>query len=111
MPAAAMAAPASPARRPRTTPTSWSSWTATAPTIRRAIAALVGADPTPATTISSSARARAASAKPGSMAGHQLLAGLVAGALIGLLYGVRYTDMCAFRAIRRETLLALGMRE
>ena len=29
----------------------------------------------------------------------------------GLLYGVRYTDMCAFRAIRRDTLLALGMRE
>ena len=28
-----------------------------------------------------------------------------------LLYGVRYTDMCAFRAIRRERLLALGMRE
>jgi hypothetical protein len=28
-----------------------------------------------------------------------------------LLYGVRYTDMCAFRAIRRDRLLALGMRE
>jgi hypothetical protein len=28
-----------------------------------------------------------------------------------LLYGVRYTDMCAFRAIRRELLLGLGMRE
>jgi glycosyltransferase involved in cell wall biosynthesis len=47
----------------------------------------------------------------GSMAGHQLVAGLVAGALIKLLYGVRYTDMCAYRAIRRKTLLALGMRE
>ena len=49
--------------------------------------------------------------EPGSMASHQLLAGLAAGALIGLLYGVRYTDMCAYRAIRRKTLLALGMRE
>ena len=49
--------------------------------------------------------------EPGSMASYQLLAGRVAGALIGLLYGVRYTDMCAFRAIRRDTLLALGMRE
>ncbi len=49
--------------------------------------------------------------EPGSMAGHQILAGLVAGALIGLLYGLRYTDMCAYRAIRRETLLSLGMRE
>jgi len=48
---------------------------------------------------------------PGSMAWHQLVAGQVAGALTRLLYGVRYTDMCAFRAIRRETLLHLGMRE
>ena len=49
--------------------------------------------------------------EPGSMAGHQILAGLAAGALIGLLYGVRYTDMCAYRAMRRDTLLRLGMRE
>jgi glycosyltransferase involved in cell wall biosynthesis len=49
--------------------------------------------------------------EPGSMAAHQLFAGLVAGRLTGLLYGVRYTDMCAFRAIRRDTLLKLGMRE
>ena len=49
--------------------------------------------------------------EPGSMASHQFFAGLAAGALIGFLYGVRYTDMCAYRAIRRETLLALGMRE
>jgi len=47
----------------------------------------------------------------GSMASHQLLAGLLAGLMTKLLYGVRYTDMCAFRAIRRDTLLALGMRE
>ena len=47
----------------------------------------------------------------GSISGHQILSGLAAGALTGLLYGVRYTDMCAFRAIRRTTLLALGMRE
>jgi len=49
--------------------------------------------------------------EPGSMASHQLLAGQVVGWLMGLLYGVRYTDMCAFRAIRRDTLLQLGMRE
>jgi len=49
--------------------------------------------------------------EPGSMAGHQILAGRAAGALIGLLYGVRYTDMCAYRAMRRDTLFALGMRE
>jgi hypothetical protein len=35
----------------------------------------------------------------------------IAGGLTGLLYGVYYTDMSAFRAIRRDTLLALGMRE
>jgi glycosyltransferase involved in cell wall biosynthesis len=49
--------------------------------------------------------------EPGSMAWHQLLAGRVIGLFIGVLYGVRYTDMCALRAIRRDTLLALGMRE
>jgi hypothetical protein len=45
------------------------------------------------------------------MAWHQVLAGRIAGVLTGRLYGVRYTDMSAFRAIRRETLLGLGMRE
>jgi len=49
--------------------------------------------------------------EPGSMAWHQLVAGRIAGSLTRLLYGVRYTDMCAYRAIRRDTLLALGMRE
>ena len=49
--------------------------------------------------------------EPGSMAWHQLASGWLIGALAGLLYGVRYTDMCAFRAIRRDALLALGMRE
>jgi glycosyltransferase involved in cell wall biosynthesis len=49
--------------------------------------------------------------EPGSIGAHQLVAGRAAGVLTKLLYGVRYTDMSAFRAIRRETLLALGMRE
>jgi glycosyltransferase involved in cell wall biosynthesis len=49
--------------------------------------------------------------EPGSMAWHQIGAGLLAGVGMRLLYGVRYTDMCAFRAIRRDTLLRLGMRE
>jgi glycosyltransferase involved in cell wall biosynthesis len=47
----------------------------------------------------------------GSIAWHQLAAGRLAGFGMRLLYGVRYTDMCAFRAIRRDALLALGMRE
>lgn len=49
--------------------------------------------------------------EPGSMSWHQLAAGLAVGLGTKLLYGLRYTDMCAFRAIRRDTLLALGMRE
>ncbi len=49
--------------------------------------------------------------EPGSMAWHQLAAGHLAGLGMRMLYGVRYTDMCAFRAIRRDALLALGMRE
>ncbi len=49
--------------------------------------------------------------EPGSMSWHQVAAGLCAGALVRVLYGVRYTDMCAFRAIRREQLLRLKMRE
>ena len=49
--------------------------------------------------------------EPGSMNALQIVAGYVAGALTRLLYGVAYTDMCAFRAIRREALDRLGMRE
>lgn len=49
--------------------------------------------------------------EPGSMNWHQVLAGAVAGRLIGVLYGVRYTDMCAFRVIRRDALAKLDMRE
>jgi glycosyltransferase involved in cell wall biosynthesis len=49
--------------------------------------------------------------EPGSIAWHQLLAGRLAGWGMRLLYGVRYTDMCALRAIRRAALLDLGMRE
>jgi glycosyltransferase involved in cell wall biosynthesis len=48
---------------------------------------------------------------PGSIAWHQLAAGALAGLAMRMLYGVRYTDMCAFRAIRRQLLLDLGMRE
>jgi glycosyltransferase involved in cell wall biosynthesis len=48
---------------------------------------------------------------PGAMSLHQVLAGHVLGFFIGLLTGTRYTDMCAFRAIRRTALEALDMRE
>ena len=49
--------------------------------------------------------------EPGSMSAHQILAGYIAGAAMLLLYGTRYTDMAPFRAIRRDALFRLGMRE
>jgi glycosyltransferase involved in cell wall biosynthesis len=47
----------------------------------------------------------------GSLAWHQIAAGRLAGWGMWLLYGARFTDMCALRAIRRDALLALDMRE
>jgi glycosyltransferase involved in cell wall biosynthesis len=49
--------------------------------------------------------------EPGSMNAQQIFAGRLAGLLMRMLYGVRYTDMCPFRAIRRDCLKKLGMRE
>jgi glycosyltransferase involved in cell wall biosynthesis len=49
--------------------------------------------------------------QPGSMTAHQLLAGRILGGALRLLYGIGYTDMCPFRAIRRDALMRLGMRE
>ncbi len=49
--------------------------------------------------------------EPGAMSWHQLLAGYLAGLGTKALYGVRYTDMCAYRAIRRDCLERLDMRE
>ena len=47
----------------------------------------------------------------GSMGAHQAVAGRAIGAAVGLVYGVYFTDMCAFRAIRAAALQRLGMRE
>ena len=49
--------------------------------------------------------------EPGSMNFQQILSGRIAGAILRLLYGIRYTDMCPFRAIRRDALERIGMRE
>jgi glycosyltransferase involved in cell wall biosynthesis len=49
--------------------------------------------------------------EPASMNFQQILSGRLAGWLMQLLYGVRYTDMCPFRAIRRDALERLDMRE
>lgn len=47
----------------------------------------------------------------GSMNFQQIVSGRIAGLILRLLYGVRYTDMCPFRAIRRDALAKLNMRE
>ena len=47
----------------------------------------------------------------GSMNFQQVFSGRAAGVLLKLLYGVSYTDMSPFRAIRREALERLGMKE
>lgn len=49
--------------------------------------------------------------EPGAMLWHQVLAGRMAGFGMGALYGVRYSDMCAFRAIDRAALARLALRE
>jgi len=49
--------------------------------------------------------------EPGSMNPAQLIAGRLASLLLRHLYGVRYSDMCPFRAIRRDALQRLGMAE
>lgn len=47
----------------------------------------------------------------GSMTIQQVVAGRIAGILLRLVYGVRFTDMSPFRAMRIGTLRALGMQE
>lgn len=49
--------------------------------------------------------------EPRAMLWHQVLAGRMIGAVIAARTGVGYSDMCAFRAIRRDALAALGMQE
>jgi len=49
--------------------------------------------------------------EPGSMTPQQIFAGWLAGLLLKLAYGVRFTDMSPFRAMRVSDLRSLGMRE
>jgi len=51
------------------------------------------------------------SREPGSMTPQQVLGNRLAAFLIRLLYGVEVSDLGSFRAIRRDDLLALEMRE
>ena len=49
--------------------------------------------------------------EPGSMSFAQVFAGRLIGLMLRALYGIQYTDMGPFRAIRRDALLGLGLRE
>jgi len=49
--------------------------------------------------------------EPGSMTPQQLVAGRLAGALMRIAYGVRFTDMSPFRAMRVDDVRRLGMSE
>jgi glycosyltransferase involved in cell wall biosynthesis len=49
--------------------------------------------------------------EPGSMTPQQIAAAWIAGLLLRLTYGARFTDMSPFRALRLDRLRSLGMRE
>jgi glycosyltransferase involved in cell wall biosynthesis len=49
--------------------------------------------------------------EPGSLAPQQIVAGHIGGLLLRLVYGARFTDLSPFRAIRRDDLARLGMKE
>jgi glycosyltransferase involved in cell wall biosynthesis len=51
------------------------------------------------------------SREPGSLAPQQVVAAHVGRLLLSLIYGVRFTDLSPFRAIRRDELRRLGMKE
>ena len=50
-------------------------------------------------------------AEPGSLLPHQRFGNTIATFLVRLFYGYRYTDLGPFRAIRRNSLDRLGMRD
>lgn len=54
---------------------------------------------------------RVANAEPGALLAQQRFGNALAVLLLRALYGVRVSDIPPFRAIRRNDLLALGMRE
>jgi len=51
------------------------------------------------------------SREPGSLAPQQVVAAHVGGLLLSLIYGASFTDLSPFRAIRRDELRRLGMKE
>jgi glycosyltransferase involved in cell wall biosynthesis len=51
------------------------------------------------------------SREAGSLAPQQVVAGYVGGILLRLVYGAKFTDLSPFRAVRRDELKRLGMKE
>ncbi len=49
--------------------------------------------------------------EPGSLAPQQIAAAYVGSLLLRLVYGARFSDLSPFRAIRRDALERLGMRD
>lgn len=49
--------------------------------------------------------------EPGALSPQQVAAGRIAEVLLRLFFGARFSDMSPFRAIRRDALAGLGMRE
>jgi glycosyltransferase involved in cell wall biosynthesis len=49
--------------------------------------------------------------EPGSLTFPQVFAGLLAGWMLGVCYGIKFTDMSPFRAVRRSLLETLPMTE
>jgi hypothetical protein len=49
--------------------------------------------------------------EPGSLAPQQVIAAYVGGLLLHLVYGASFTDLSPFRAIRRDELGRLGMKQ
>jgi glycosyltransferase involved in cell wall biosynthesis len=49
--------------------------------------------------------------EPHALSPQQIVAGYIGGLLLRLVYGVRFTDMSPFRAIRRDVLDRLGMQD
>ena len=84
--------------------------TATAATCPRFLAAVVGPVARGEADFVMGSRLRG-KREAGSMTPQQLVAGHLAGVLMRLVYGVRFTDMSPFRAMRVEQLRALGMSE
>ena len=104
----ALSRPGSPPQPP--TPRSWSSSTATAVTPPNSFPRLIAPIAAGRAVFVLGSRVRGARER-GSLAPQQIAAAHVGSLLLRLIYGARFSDLSPFRAIRRDALERLGMRE